>query len=129
MTRISPLRQRFIDDMNLAGLVPGTQATYIRAVLNCVQRCGNIPPERITEEQLETYIRQRHPEMARGTFQTEFYGLKSLFHRTLGRDWSIFTKKKSPLPDNSVFPLRSRTTSVALSSPPSNIRSIVLVSR
>ena len=72
MTRISPLRQRFIDDMNLAGLVPGTQETYIRAVLNCVQRCGNIPPERITEEQLETYIRQRHPEMARGTFQAEF---------------------------------------------------------
>ena len=40
MSGISPLRQRFIDDMNLAGLVPGTQATYIRAVLNCVQRCG-----------------------------------------------------------------------------------------
>ena len=79
MTRISPLRQRFIDDMNLAGLVPGTQETTIRAVLTCVlcaaakeTRCGNISPERITEEQLATYIRQRHPEMARGTFQTEF---------------------------------------------------------
>ena len=36
MSRISPLRQRFIDDMELAGLVHGTQETYIRAVLNCV---------------------------------------------------------------------------------------------
>ena len=36
MIRISPLRQRFIDDMELAGLVHGTQETYIRAVLNCV---------------------------------------------------------------------------------------------
>jgi len=65
--------------MNLAGLVHGTQETYIRAALTCVlcaaakeTRCGNIPSERITEEQLETSIRQRHLEMARGTFQTEF---------------------------------------------------------
>ena len=72
MTRISPLRQRFIDDMNLAGLVPGTQETYIRAVLTCVRHCGNIAPDKMTEQQVETYIRQRHPEMARGTFQTEF---------------------------------------------------------
>ena len=83
MIRISPLRQCFIDDMEFAGLVPDTQDIYIRAVLTCVQRCGNIPPERITEEQLETYIRRRRREVARGTGccaggtnQTEFSGLK-----------------------------------------------------
>ena len=94
MSKTSPLRQRFIDDMELAGLVPGTQETYIRAVLNCVRHCGNIAPDKMTEQQVETYIRRRRLEMARGTFQTEFYGLKSLFHRTLGREWNIFTKKK-----------------------------------
>ena len=94
MSKTSPLRQRFIDDMELAGLVHGTQETYIRAVLNCVRHCGNIAPDKMTEQQVETYIRRRRLEMARGTFQTEFYGLKSLFHRTLGRNWNIFTKKK-----------------------------------
>jgi hypothetical protein len=115
--------------MEFAGLVPDTQDIYIRAVLTCVQRCGNIPPERITEEQLETYIRRRRREVARGTFQTEFSGLKHLFYRTLGHDWAIFTKKKSQLPGNSGFLLRNRTTSAALSSPPLSIRSIVPVPR
>ena len=129
MIRISPLRQRFIDDMDLAGHMPGTQETYLRAVLRCVQGCGNISPERISEEQLETYIRQRRREVARGTFQTEFNGLKHLFYRTLGREWNIFTKKKSPFPDNSGFPLRNRTTSAARFSPPLSFRSIVPVPR
>jgi hypothetical protein len=118
--------------MEFAGLVPDTQDITIRDVLTCVlcaaaeeTRCGNIPPERITEEQLETYIRRRRREVARGTFQTEFSGLKHLFYRTLGHDWAIFTKKKSPLPGNSGFLLRNRTTSAALSSPPLSIRSIV----
>ncbi|MCL2349625.1 MAG: phage integrase N-terminal SAM-like domain-containing protein [Planctomycetaceae bacterium] len=112
--RISPLRQRFIDDMELAGLVPGTQKTYINAVLTCVQRCGNLPPERISEQQLEGYIRRRRLEVARGTFQAEFHGLKHLFHRTLGREWSIFTKKKSNCLCASGCRLPSPTTSVSV---------------
>ena len=84
--------------MELAGLVPGTQKAYIHAVLACVERCGNIPPERMTEQQVETSIRQRRLAMARGTFQAEFYGLKALFYRTLGRDWNIFTKKSGRSP-------------------------------
>ena len=74
MSKISPLRQRFIDDMELAGLVHGTQETCIRAVLNCVlcaaaeeTRCGSIAPDKMTEQQVETYIRRRRLEMARGT--------------------------------------------------------------
>jgi len=112
--RISPLRQRFINDMELAGLVPGTQKTYIHAVLACVQHCGNLPPERITEAQLEGYIRSRRLEVARGTFQAEFHGLKHLFHRTLGREWSIFTKKKSNSLCVSAFPLPSPTKTVSV---------------
>jgi len=126
MTQISPLRQRFIDDMTLAGLAVGTQETYIRAVLHCVQHCGNISPQRITEQQLETYIRQRRLEVARGTFQSEFNGLKNLFYRTLGRDWAIFTKKKSPCRNVFAFPLRNPTTNVARFWPPLSIRSTVL---
>ena len=114
MSEICPLRQRFIDDMELAGLVPGTQKTYIHAVLTCVQHCGNLPPERITEAQLEGYIRRRRLEVARGTFQAEFHGLKHLFHRTLGREWAIFTKKKLPRRNDSACRSPNRMTTVSV---------------
>jgi hypothetical protein len=127
--KISPLRQRFIDDMNLAGHTPGTQATYIDAVLRCVQHCGNLSPERMTEEQVETYIRQRQGEVARGTFQAEFNGLKNLFYRTLGREWAIFVKKKWPCRNDFGFRLRNLTKSAASFLPPSTIRSTGLAQR
>ena len=101
MTTISPLRQRFIDDMNLAGLTAGTQATYVGIILKFVRYCGNTPPQSITEQQFEQYVGARLAIATRGTFQTEFAALKALFYRTLGREWNIFTKKKFPVPDAS----------------------------
>jgi len=101
MTTISSLRQRFIADMNLAGLAAGTQTTYIGIILKFVRRCGNTSPQFITEQQVEQYITERLATVARGTFQSEFAALKALFCRTLGREWNIFTKKKSPAPNAS----------------------------
>jgi hypothetical protein len=124
MTTISPLRQRFIDDMNLAGLVLGTQAHYIRVILKFVQHCGNTPPQHITEQQVEEYISERLATVARGTFQSEFAALKALFYRTLGREWNIFTKKKSLAQNDSDYPLPSLTKTANDSSMPSNIPSI-----
>jgi len=95
MSQISPLRQRFIDDMHLAGFAESTQIAYIRMIAAFVQRCGNISPERMTEQQVETYLRDRLKQVARGTFQAEFGALRFLFCNTLLVDWAIFTKKKS----------------------------------
>jgi hypothetical protein len=106
MTKISPLRQRFIADMNLAGLSVGTQTTYVGTILKFVRHCGT-PPQSITEQQFEQYIGERLATVARGTFQSEFAALKALFHRTLGREWNIFTKKKSHAPNASDCPLPS----------------------
>ena len=127
MTKVSPLRQRFIDDMNLAGLTAGTQATYIGIILKLVRHCGTTPPQSITEQQVEQYIGERLATVARGTFQSEFAALKALFVRTLGREWSIFTKKKSPAPNASDCPLPSLIKTANASSTPSNIPSIVPV--
>jgi len=121
---MTPLRQRFIKDMTLAGLAPGTQATYLTIILKFVQHCGNIPPQFMTEQQVEQYIDERLFRVARGTFPTEFAALKALFHRTLGRDWAIFTKKKSPVPDAFGSPLPNLTRIVANSSLLSGIPSI-----
>ena len=109
MTTISPLRQRFIADMNLAGLTAGTQTTYIGIILKFVRHCGNTPPQFITEQQVEQYIGVRLATVARGTFQSEFAALKALFYRTLGREWNLFTKKKSLDQNDFDCPLPSPT--------------------
>jgi len=91
---MTPLRQRFLKDMALAGLAPSTQATYLGIILKFVRHCGNAPPQFISEQQVERYVAERQATARRGTFQSEFAAIKALFYRTLGRDWAIFTKKK-----------------------------------
>jgi hypothetical protein len=125
MTKISELRQRFIDDMNLAGLTAGTQTTYIGIIIKFVRHCGNTPPQYITEQQVEQYLNERLATVARGTFQSEFAAIKALFYRTLGREWNIFTKKKSQNQNDFDCQLPSLTKTANDSSIPSNIQSIV----
>ena len=104
MSKISALRQRFVEDMNLAGLAQTSQNSYVNTIRCFVVRCGNISPEQMTEQQVEAYIRERHVQVARGTFQQEFGALRFLFCNTLLRDWAVFTKKKSGLLSASAFP-------------------------
>jgi len=118
---MTPLRQRFIKDMTRAGLMSDTQATYIGIIVKFVRHCGDVPPQEITEQQVEHYIDERLDTAARGTFQIEFAALKALFHRTLGRDWAIFTKKKYVNPYVSAYQRPSRTTNAANSSTPLTI--------
>jgi integrase/recombinase XerD len=103
---ISPLRTAMIRDMELAGLTAKTQEVYIGAVCAMQTRLG-IRPDRATERQVEGYIRWMREEsgMARGTFQTHFHGIKFLLHRSLGREWGIFTRKKVRLPRQHRLPV------------------------
>lgn len=91
----SPLRQRFIEDMDLAGLSEATQKTYI-SVISAMQNVLKRRPDRLTEEEIRRYLIWLREEkgVAKGTFQTYFFGLKFFYYRTLNLDWSLFTKKK-----------------------------------
>lgn len=93
---VSPLRQRMIRDMELAGFTPGTQKGYVAAVLALVKHYGGKRPELMTEEEVYLYILWLRDErgVAQGTFKQQFAGLKSLFFRTLDRDWALFSKKR-----------------------------------
>lgn len=97
--RVSPLRQRMIQDMELAGLIHGTQRTYINAVCAIQKKTGR-RPDRLTEKEVYRYILWLREESgrARGTFITHFHGLKFFFFRSLNVDWALFTKKKVRLP-------------------------------
>jgi hypothetical protein len=102
---VSPLRQRMIDDMKLAGFSPGTQENYIAAVVR-LQKATCMRPDRLAEAEVRRYLIDMRNSVARGTFQANFYGLKFFFYCVLGYDWDLFIKKRWPCRDRSVFRLR-----------------------
>jgi len=111
---MTALRRRMIEDMRLAGLSEGTQKRYLTGVA-CLARAYNRSPERITEEQVRRHVLHLRDEraVARGTFQTHWYGIRFFYERTLGVDWALFSKKKWATPARSDFPWPVATRSAA----------------
>jgi Phage integrase, N-terminal SAM-like domain len=104
---MSPLRQRMIEDMKLAGLSAGTHAIYIKAVRGLAAHYRR-SPDQLTEEEVRAYLlSMRERGAARGTFKANHYGIQFLYHNTLDRDWALFSKKRSVSPSRSGFPMRS----------------------
>lgn len=104
--QISPLRQRFIRDMELAGLVETTQRAYIHAVLK-IQGHYHIRPDKLSEKQVQQYIfwLRDEKQVPKGTFQTQWSGLKFFYYRCLCVDWSLFTRKKVRKPRRQRLPV------------------------
>jgi integrase/recombinase XerD len=93
---MSRLRNRMIQDMQLAGLVYGTQHQYLRAVRQ-LTAFYMVSPDQLSERNVEDYLLYVRDELgvAKGTFAPIFFGLKFFYINTLGYDWPLFTKKKS----------------------------------
>jgi len=94
---MSPQRARMIEDMILAGLAGGTQKLYVQAVRRLAAHYHR-SPDLLSEEEVRSYLlglRQRG--VARGTFQTNQYGLRFYYQHTLGRAWGLFGEKKDRL--------------------------------
>jgi site-specific recombinase XerD len=54
---MTPLRQRFIDDLRLKNFSPGTIRVYVQAVARCAQHFGR-SPEVLTREEVRSYLVQ-----------------------------------------------------------------------
>jgi integrase/recombinase XerD len=83
--RISPLRQRMIDEMRMRQLAPKTRDAYIRAVLHFTGFLGR-SPDTATAEELRRY--QLHcvdQGVSAIWLNTTITGLKFFFEATLGR--------------------------------------------
>jgi len=93
--QLSPLRQRMIGDMELAGFTPGTQKAYIGAVVTLQDHYGTAPGK-LTEKQVQQYLFWLRDEkkVAKGTFQVHWAGIKFLYYQSLGVNWTLFTRKK-----------------------------------
>ena len=107
---MSRLRNRMIRDLQLAGLVEGSQQQYLRAVRQ-LTAYYMISPDRLSERNVEKYLLYIRDELgvARGTFVPTFFGLKFFYVQTLGYDWPLFTKKKSASRASSGCPTSAAT--------------------
>ena len=103
---MSELRNRMIQDMQLAGLVEGTRREYLRAVRQ-LAAYYMVSPDHLSERSVEDYLLFVRDELgvAKGTFAPVFAGLKFFYLNTLGGDWPLFTKKKSASHSRSGCPM------------------------
>jgi integrase/recombinase XerD len=94
---MSPLRQRMLNDMQLRGLAPKTQAVYVFAVQQFATHYGK-SPEQITEEEVRDYflylINEKH--VAPSTVSIALSAIKFLFFHSLQRPWPTFELIRPP---------------------------------
>jgi integrase/recombinase XerD len=94
---MTPLRQRMLEDMQLRGLAPRTQRSYLHAVQQLAQHYG-ISPDRLTDEDLRQYFLYLRNEKhaARNTCTLALCAIKFFYQHTLKRDWSTLDFVRPP---------------------------------
>jgi integrase/recombinase XerD len=94
---MTPLRQRMLEDMQLRGLSPATQESYLRAI-SFLARHYNTPPDQLTEEQLRQYFLylRNEKQVARSTSTVALCAIKFLFEHTLQRPWPVLDFVRAP---------------------------------
>ena len=94
---MSPLRTRFLQDMQLHGYSPKTQSCYVGAVV-ALAKYYRKSPEFITEEELRRYFLHLTLErkVARTTATIALCAIKFFFQSTLQRNWTCFKLLRPP---------------------------------
>lgn len=87
---MTPLRQKMIEDMRLAGLSAGTQKVYIDCVAAMAKHYMR-SPELLTEQELRDYFLylEKGKGLSDSTRKQHLYALKFLFTKTLSREWPV----------------------------------------
>jgi len=88
--RISPLRQRMIEDMTVRNFAPGTQDIYVGQVSLFARHFGK-SPEQLGPEQIRAYLiyLAQQKKVSVSTRIVAVSALRFLYAVTLRRDWSI----------------------------------------
>jgi site-specific recombinase XerD len=87
---MTPLRQRFIEDMQLRGLSKPTQVAYVRVVRNLAAYYHK-SPDQISEEELRQYFLylKNERQVSRSTSTIALCGIKLFYEQTLQREWPV----------------------------------------
>ena len=93
----TPLRQRMIEDLKLAGYSERTQEAYVASVRKLAEHYSR-SPERIGEEELRRYFLYLKDErkLKRGSITIALCGIKFFYQKTLQREWSVFDIARPP---------------------------------
>lgn len=94
---MSPLRTRFIEDMQLHGFSPKTQACYAGAVGSLAKHYHK-SPDLISEEELRQYFLHLtlRRKVSRASATIALCGIKFFFQNTLQRNWTTFKLLRPP---------------------------------
>jgi site-specific recombinase XerD len=80
---ISPLRQRMLDDMTMRKLNPGTQATYLRAVIKLNQFLNHSPATATADELRDFQLQMVNDGVSPGTINATITGVRFFFETTM----------------------------------------------
>ena len=94
---MTALRQRMIEAMQLRGLSPGTQRSYLRAI-HSLARHFNLSPDQLTPEQLRQYFLYLRNEqhLARSSSTVVLCAVKFFYEHTLQRPWPLLDLVRAP---------------------------------
>jgi integrase/recombinase XerD len=87
------LRQRMLQDLQIAGLSERTQEAYLRAVRQLADHF-HTPLDRLTEPQVRVYFLHLKNErkFATASLAIAYSGIKFFFSHTAPRDWTTLKK-------------------------------------
>lgn len=93
----TPLRQRMIDDLKLAGYSERTQEAYVACVRRLSEHYSR-SPHRINEEELRRYFLYLKDErkLSRASITVALCGIKFFYQKTLQQQWSVFDIARPP---------------------------------
>jgi len=96
---MTPLRQRMIETMQLRGLAPRTQESYLSAVQQLARHYGK-SPDTITEDELRQYFLFliTDKQLAPNTTNVALNAIKFFYIYTLRRPWRLRDLVRPPLP-------------------------------
>jgi integrase/recombinase XerD len=95
--RITPLRERMIEDMRIRGIGEKAQAAHIRGVKDFAAFLGR-PPDTATPEELRTYqLHMANTGVSPWTFNTRIVSLRFFFGVTCGCEESAGGNENDPV--------------------------------
>ena len=88
--KISPLRQRMIDDMTVRNFAPNTMVNYLKQVSYFARHFGR-SPERLGPEQIRSYqiYLAKEKRVSVSTSTVAVSALRFLYRVTLKQDWVV----------------------------------------
>ena len=87
---MTPLRQRMLEDMQLRGLAPRTQESYLRVVEQLAKHYRK-SPDLVTEEELRQYFLYLRNEKhaSRSSCTVALCAIRFLYEQTLKQRWAL----------------------------------------